>query len=79
VLVLIFLAIGIFLWCRVRRRKLKGLSSVRLEENIPLTSHSGHDDDLFRQRKGKERAESEVMFDVGDDEDEDDIKSPSRR
>jgi hypothetical protein len=37
------------------------------------------DDESFRQRKGKERAESETMFDVGDDDEEDDgFKSPSR-
>jgi carboxypeptidase D len=82
VLVLIFLVIGIFMWCRVRRRKSKILPSSRLEESIPLNSNfNGHasDDDLFRQRKGKERAEPETVFDVGDDEDENDFKSPTRR
>ena len=75
VLLLIFLAIGIFLWFRFRRKAtLKGLPVDRLEESIPLNvSQNGRDDDDdFRQRKGKERAESETMFDVGEDDDEDD-------
>jgi carboxypeptidase D len=79
VLVLIFLAIGVFFWCRIRSRR--RVSQVRLEEeSIPL--HSSADDEGFRQRvgKGKERAlgdasEREEMFRVADSDDEDELKS----
>jgi len=73
VLLLTFLAIGIFLWYRFRRRPLKGLPLDQTEESIPLNASNIEDDDeLFRQRKGKERVESETMFDIGDDNEEDD-------
>lgn len=80
VLLLIFLAIGIFLWFRFRRRPTKGVRLDQTEENIPLNaSHMDEEDESFRQRKGKERAESETMFDVGDDDEEDEaFKSPAR-
>ncbi|KAF9651698.1 alpha/beta-hydrolase [Thelephora ganbajun] len=81
VLLLIFLAIGVFFWCRIRSRR--RVSQVRLEEeSIPLHS-SVDDDEGFRQRagKGKERAlgdasEREEMFTVADSDDEDEFKSP---
>ena len=81
VLLLIFLAVGIFFWCRIRSRR--RVSQVRLEEeSIPLHS-SANDDEGFRQRagKGKERAlgdasEREEMFAVVDSDDEDEFKSP---
>jgi len=80
VLILVFLAIGAFLWCRIRSRR--RVSQVRLEEeSIPLHSSVG-DDEGFRQRagKGKERAlgnasEREEMFAVADSDDEDEFKS----
>ena len=81
VLLLIFLAIGVFFWCRTRGRR--RMSQVRLEEeSIPLQS-SVDDEDGFRQRagKGKERAlgdasEREEMFAVADSDDEDELKGP---
>jgi len=81
VLLLIFLAIGIFFWCRIRSRRRS--SRVRLEEeSIPLQS-SMNDDEGFRQRagKGKERelgdaSEREEMFAVADSDDEDEFRSP---
>lgn len=80
VLLLIFLAIGVFFWCRIRSRR--RISQVRLEEeSIPLHSNLS-DDEGFRQRagKGKERAlgdasEREEMFAVADSDDEDEFKS----
>ena len=79
VLLLIFLAIGVFFWCRIRSRR--RTSQVRLEESIPLHT-SMNDDEGFRQRagKGKERAlgdasEREEMFAVVDSDDEDEFKS----
>lgn len=85
VLVLIALAIGTFLWCRLRRRRVH--LPVSQEENIPLNAsinrdhvRDGDDDDeIFRNRKGKERAqdgsvgngESQPIFDVGDSDEED--------
>lgn len=82
VLLLIFLAIGTFFWCRIRSRR--RVSQVRLEEeSIPLNS-SVNDDEGFRQRagKGKERAlgdasEREEMFAVADSDDEDEFRSPA--
>ena len=81
VLLLIFLAIGIFFWCRTRGKR--RTSQVRLgEESIPLQS-SVDDEEGFRQRpgKGKERAlgdasEREEMFAVVDSDDEEEYKSP---
>ncbi|KAK2465938.1 hypothetical protein APHAL10511_001579 [Amanita phalloides] len=47
ILVLIFLGIGVFLWCRVRRNRVQLPQTKREEEAIPLTAHNGHtgDDD----------------------------------
>ena len=81
VLLLIFLAIGIFFWCRIRSRR--RVSQVRLEEeSIPLHPNVSEDEG-FRQRagKGKERAlgnadEREEIFAVIDSDDEDEYKSP---
>ena len=66
ILVLIFIGIGIFLWCRVRRNRVK-LPEARIqEEAIPLTEHHGQagDDDgsdaylprLDTRGKGKGKA-----------------------
>jgi len=87
VLILIFLAIGAFLWCRIRRRnrlRLPTANRDRGDEEIPLRSamathdDNGHDD-TPRKRKGKERAldepESPPIFDVGDSDDEEGYKS----
>jgi carboxypeptidase D len=87
VLVLIFLFIGTFLWCRVRKRPLRlPISRTENEEGIPLNSSMGRDDDddrtalgdddRFRLRKGKERAigqqaEGPPIFEVGDSDEED--------
>ncbi|KZW04158.1 carboxypeptidase KEX1 [Exidia glandulosa HHB12029] len=83
VFVLIALSIGLFLFCRNRRRKTMVLRNVPdEEENIPLTrSESLRDkdesDDEWRRRKGKGRAVQlpgtplpETVFDVGDDDDD---------
>ena len=76
-----------FFWCRVRRRRLQGLSlSVNEEENIPLTQSGPSRDEgggvdeenAFRARagkgKGRETEEAQPIFDVGDS-DEDDPKN----
>ena len=91
VLVLIAILVGGFLWWRSRRNRLRGLPFSTAEENIPLNSHLGDEakengeDNGFRSRKGKQRADSlpeeDAIFDVGDedDEDEDDGRSPRMR
>jgi len=89
VLILILLAIGTFIRCRIRRRSLRLPSSRNNEEeSIPLTtSISRHDepvedeDEPLRSRKGKERAHEALgppIFDVGDDDDEEGYKSDTR-
>jgi len=88
VLLLIFLAIGGVLWCRIRRRRLHlPLEKNNEEESIPLNSTSlgDEEEEMFRKRKGKERAlepEGEPIFNVGDIDDEDgykdDMGSPKR-
>lgn len=80
VLLLIFFAIGTFIWCRVRRRRLRLPVNLTEEESIPLnTSHRFEEEDddrgVNKQRKGKERAMERAqppIFDVGDSDDEDD-------
>lgn len=89
ILVLIFLALGAFVWCRIRRRRLHLPLEKNNEESIPLNSTSlgdGDEEDVFRKRKGKERAhepEGEPIFNVGDFDDEDGYKddtgSPKHR
>ncbi len=78
VLVVVFLIIGTFIWCRLRRKRVQ-LPLTRTEENIPLTSslrENGLDDDnSSRKRKGKGREESEPLadppiFEVGDSDEE---------
>jgi carboxypeptidase D len=76
------LIIGIFVWCRIRRRRLRLPVNQLEEENIPLnTSHrydeeeEGPDQPVSNQRKGKARAVEPAqppIFDVGDSDDEDD-------
>ncbi|KAJ7886693.1 Alpha/Beta hydrolase protein [Mycena leptocephala] len=78
VLTLIFLAIGIFVYCR--RRRSPRLPVNQHGEDIPLNSaplDDDRDDEAFRQRqrkgKGKERAMESTgppIFDVGDDDEE---------
>jgi carboxypeptidase D len=82
VLIIILAALGTILWCRIRRRRLRGLPVARNEEeHIPLTqslpveeSESPLEHSGASLRKGKERAKeigSAPLFDVGDsDEDE---------
>lgn len=75
VLLLIAIAIGLCIWCRLRRRAVQ-FSRVPLgetsEENIPLNSASGGDGTFRRKSKGKQRAveneEGVTVFDVGDDD-----------
>ncbi|KAF8728319.1 hypothetical protein AX14_006791 [Amanita brunnescens Koide BX004] len=85
ILVLVFVGIGVFLWCRARRNHRVQLPQNKgAEESIPLTSHNGHpdEDDAYptnQSAKGKARAvengyseeEGEPMFNVGDSDDED--------
>jgi carboxypeptidase D len=80
VLVLIFVAVGTFFWCRARRRRVQlphGRSGDE-EDSIPLHNTSGPsgDEEIFRNRKGKERERIEepsspAIFDVGDSDDDD--------
>jgi carboxypeptidase D len=70
IFLLLAIAIGLCIWCRLRRRPVRLLRDPQSEENIPL---NGYDDEqAHRRRKGKERAlEDEsgtAVFDVGEDE-----------
>jgi carboxypeptidase D len=83
----------VFLWFRIRRNRLRlPAGDERTEEEIPLRSavgthdedaFGGDDEELFRKRKGKERAldepEGQAIFDVGDSDDEDGYKSAEDR
>jgi carboxypeptidase D len=77
VLVLVIAVLGTVFWCRVRRRRIRGLPIKKNEEeNIPLTQdlHTVENEDSldtneFPTRKGKQRAREEEpsrIFDVGD-------------
>jgi carboxypeptidase D len=88
VLILIFLAIGTFLWCRIRRNRLRLPAGNREhgDEEIPLRSAMAtqeDEEDTPRKRKGKERAldepEGPPIFDVGDSDDEEGYKSADER
>ncbi|KAK7062247.1 carboxypeptidase [Favolaschia claudopus] len=78
VLTLIFGAIGIFVWCRTRRRRSPRLPVNQHGEDIPLNRTPPDEEEteeVFRQRKGKgkERAMSPApppIFDVGDSDEE---------
>jgi hypothetical protein len=81
VLVLIIAVLGTIFWCRIRKRRLRGLPITRNEEeHIPLTQglHTMENESLLdtnelRTRKGKERAEETEptpIFDVGDSDEE---------
>ncbi|KAF8489108.1 alpha/beta-hydrolase [Gautieria morchelliformis] len=84
VLVLIALGIGIFFWIRARRRRPGVQMSDYPDEVIPLhenrapspNGHHPNDEDEFRRRKGKGRADSETfgeaIFNVGDSDGEED-------
>ena len=74
-LVLIALAIGLFLFCK-RRRRTGHVKIGNEEESIPLRQSVGtHDAVISRDNslKGKQRAvqSDEAIFDVGEDGDED--------
>ncbi|KAL4076362.1 alpha beta-hydrolase [Scleroderma citrinum] len=76
VLLLIAIAIGVCIWCRLRRRPIhlsRTGSGENCEENIPLNSRCDGDETFQRKSKGKERAiEDEggsTVFDVGEDDD----------
>ncbi|KAF8165686.1 pheromone-processing carboxypeptidase KEX1 [Crassisporium funariophilum] len=88
VLVLVFVVIGTFVWCRIRRKRVQ-LPTSQGEESIPLNStmerndvngHSGSDEDVPRQRKGKDRSREgdetvePPIFNVGDSDDEEEYK-----
>ncbi|KAH7912950.1 Alpha/Beta hydrolase protein [Hygrophoropsis aurantiaca] len=75
ILILIAMAVGICIWCRLRRRPVHLSKTEVTEENIPLASAAdGYDFDesrARRKRKGKERADDESsspIFDVGEDD-----------
>ena len=80
VLVLILAALGTVLWCRIRRRRLRGLSITKNEdEHIPLTQslpaeyEDSVDDRGINTQKGKGRAQESGLspiFDVGDSDEE---------
>ena len=92
-LILIALAITAFLVCRIRRNGFRLPTNTNIdgehgtgEENIPLRSAMGtydengmsqSDEEMFRKRKGKEKAvgepagEQAAIFDVGDSDEED--------
>ncbi len=86
VLMLTAVLVGGFLCWRSRRSRSRGLSLSTREEHIPLNSSMADVDEPkdhgFRSRKGKERArspeEDDAIFDVGDDDDEDE-RSPRPR
>ncbi|KAF9481873.1 pheromone-processing carboxypeptidase KEX1 [Pholiota conissans] len=87
VLVLVFLLIGTFVWCRVRRNRVQ-LPTTRVEESIPLTSsmreNGSDEDDISRNRKGKQRSDGEsqsepTIFEVGDSDEEDYKHSSTRK
>jgi carboxypeptidase D len=88
VLLLVFLVIGAFVWCRLRRKRVQ-LPFSQVEESIPLNSSIRRDgeeeEDVVRQRKGKERSrEGEAVvepaiFDVGDSDDEEFKHSSSHK
>ena len=75
VLVLILAVLGSVLWCRIRRRRLRGLpiakneeESIPLTQNLPAEDSDPLDNRGLSSRKGKERAQAEMspLFDVGD-------------
>ena len=78
VLILIMVAVGIVLWCRVRRRRMQPSTAKIEEESIPLTRTFGDspDEDSYRQRKGKQREipenqePSQTIFGVGEIDDD---------
>ncbi|KAH7926806.1 alpha beta-hydrolase [Leucogyrophana mollusca] len=78
ILILIAMAIGLCIWCRLRRRPVRLSKGDVAEENIPLNSASDgydfDDRDARRKRKGKERAEEDEsgspIFDVGEDDED---------
>lgn len=91
ILFLIGLGFGLYFFCRNRRRRLGfGSSAMRRmddEEAIPLADSDtlrdkGETDEQWRARKGKGRADPDgekVVFDVGEDEDDDHEQHPPRR
>ncbi|KAJ3480480.1 hypothetical protein NLJ89_g12275 [Agrocybe chaxingu] len=82
VLVLVFVVIGTFVWCRLRKKRVQ-LPFSQAEESIPLNSalrrENGDDseDDVSKKGKGKQRQRVDEtqadppIFDVGDSDDED--------
>ncbi|KAF9567426.1 pheromone-processing carboxypeptidase KEX1 [Agrocybe pediades] len=86
VLVLVFLVIGTFVWCRLRRKRTVQLPENATEESIPLTSSMRQGNGIDEEeglvsRKGKDRARDNgreagaasepPIFGVGDSDDED--------
>jgi len=77
--------IAIFIWFRLRRKRVQLPNHPVEEETIPLTRREigGEDEEVMRQRKGKGRLhepepENELagspIFNVGDSEDEEEYK-----
>ncbi|KAJ7506610.1 Alpha/Beta hydrolase protein [Mycena galericulata] len=87
VLAVIFGAIGLFVWCRMRRRRASPRLPVdQREESIPLNARVDEEgeEEPFRQRKGKgkERAVEPLappIFDVGESDDEEGYKDELKR
>ncbi|KZT42934.1 alpha/beta-hydrolase [Sistotremastrum suecicum HHB10207 ss-3] len=91
-LVIIALLIGLFFFCRSRRRRLQSNSPRRYdpEETIPLSQNLASangsrmggldDDDESRRRKGKSRGTepAQAVFDVGNSDGEEDYKDLRR-
>ncbi len=90
-LLLIFIAIGTFVWCRVRRRRVQ-LPSNRPdgndEENIPLNSSIGNgnginghgrmdDDGDGDSIRSRKGKEKAIVFDVGSDDEDDGYRERS--
>ncbi|KAK0491510.1 alpha/beta-hydrolase [Armillaria novae-zelandiae] len=86
VLVLIFIVVVGFLWCRMRnKRKLRlPMNNRSEEESIPLNASMADengDEGAYRQRKGKERAlepSEPPIFELGDSDEEDDYHKGNR-
>lgn len=89
ILLLIFAALGSFVYCRYRRRPLwlgsfSQSQTAKMgadgEESVPLNRINEDDEEVFTRRKGKERAVEaeegearETIFGVGDSDEDEDV------
>jgi carboxypeptidase D len=90
VLLLVLLAIGTFLWCKMGRRRVQlPFSKISSEEeSIPLNSDIGRSDQesgtqRLRKGKGKETergmgVQEEAIFEVGDSDDEEGYRTETK-